>query len=198
MDSVQIYRDVLPDWTRLRTFDEDEAEAVGELLVALVHLRTEGHDEPSYEQLRGAWLDALVGCEQTERAALRAHFDASFSRIANLHDHPNALGILLASCCSRLRSPITQFHAMSLLMTTVFLGGPDERQVEMCYRIGKKFGMADDRVEELFARMWTSFSSARAQRNGLDAAREYVENTHWRRNPALFRCSNPFDQRPDQ
>ncbi len=193
MISVDLYRDVLPDWTRLRMLDESEVEAAAELLVAITQLG-EADDGDTYERLKDVWLELMCGYDKTARAALAAHIDTSCDRVQSLFDHPHAFGILLASACSRLRSPITQFHIMCLFTVTVFLAGPDERQVELCYRIGKKFGMIEKRVEELFSRMWSAYQAARAQAKDLDYPHEYVNGTHWNRNAGLFRSQNPFEK----
>lgn len=193
MISVDLYRDVLPDWTRLRMLEEAEDEAATELLVAIALLGDASDDRKTYEILKAAWLDMLCGDDPTTQAALAAHIDTSYDRVQSLFDHPHAFGILLASACSRLRSPITQFHVMCLFTVTVFYTGPDERQVELCYRIGKKFGMIEARVEELFARMWNAYQVTRTQ---ADVANEYARGTHWRRNAADFRASNPFQKAP--
>lgn len=196
MISVDLYRDVLPDWTRLSMLEEAEDEAAAELLVAIALLGDAADDRKTYEILKAAWLDLLCGQDQTARAALAAHIDTSYDRVQGLFDHPHAFGILLASACSRLRSPITQFHAMCLFTVTVFYTGPDERQVELCYRIGKKFGMVETRVEELFSRMWNAYQVTRAKSKGVDFANEYASGTHWQRNVADFRTSNPFQKPP--
>ena len=196
MISVDLYRDVLPDWTRLRMLDESEVEAAAELLVAITQLGGEVVDADTYERIKHIWLELFSGYDKTAHAALAAHIDTSYERVQSLFHHPHAFGILLASSCSRLRSPITQFHAMCMFTLTVFCTGPDERQVELCYRIGKKFGMVEQRVEELFSRMWTAYQAARAQAKGVDYPNEYVSGTHWNRDPALFRSTNPFEKPP--
>ncbi len=193
---VDLYRDVLPDWTRLRMLDDTEAEAAAELLVALTQLGSKADDGDTYDNLVEAWLELLCGFDETARAALAAHIDTSYERVASLFDHPHAFGILLASACRRLRSPIAQFHVMCMFTVTVFCSGPDERQVELCYRIGKKFGMVDARVEELLSRMWSAYQAARAQSRGVEYPHEYVHGTHWDRRPALFRATNPFEKSP--
>lgn len=196
MISVDLYRNVLPDWTRLRMLDEPETEAVSELLVAIVQLSSHADGGDTYERLKETWLELLSGHDANSRAALAAHIDTSYERVGSLFAHPHAFGILLASSCSRLRSPITQFHAMCLFTVTVFLSGPDERQVEMCYRIGKKFGMVEARVEELLSRMWCAYQAARAQAKGIEFSHEYVDRTHWNRDAALFPSANPFEKSP--
>lgn len=196
MISVDLYRDVLPDWTRLRMLEESEIEAAAELLVAITQLGGEAVDGDTYERVKQIWIELFCGHDDTARAALGAHIDTSHDRVQSLFNHPHAFGILLASACSRLRSPITQFHAMCMFTLTVFCTGPDERQVELCYRIGKKFGMVEQRVEELFSRMWTAYQAARAQANGVDVPHDYVNGTHWNRDPALFRSTNPFEKSP--
>lgn len=196
MISVDLYRDVLPDWTRLRMLEDSEAEACAELLVALSQLGDAAQDGDTYQQLEAVWLELLCGHDKTARAALSAHIDTSYDRVRSLFAHPHAFGILLASSCSRLRSPVTQFHTMCLFTVTVFCCGPDERQVELCYRIGKKFGVSEERVEELFSRMWNAYQAARAQTSGVSYPHEYASGTHWVRNPALFRASNPFAKSP--
>jgi hypothetical protein len=194
MISADLYRDVLPDWTRLRMLDEPETEATSELLVAIVQLGGPSQDRDTYERLKEIWLEILSSQDTTSQAALAAHIDTSNERVQSLFDHPHAFGILLASSCSRLRSPITQFHTMCLFTMTVFSCGPDERQVELCYRIGKKFGMVEQRVEELFTRMWTAYQAARAQAKGVDVPHDYVEGTHWMRDSASFASTNPFQK----
>jgi hypothetical protein len=194
MISEDLYRDVLPDWTRLRMLEEAEDEAAAELLVAITLLGDEANDGDTYTRLKQMWLELLSGHDETARAALAAHIDTSHDRVQSLFDHPHAFGILLASACSRLRSPITQFHVMCLFCVTVFASGPDERQIELCYRIGRKFGMVEGRVEELFARMWVAYQNVTAQAKGLDYAQEYTAGTHWRRNAADFRTTNPFQK----
>jgi hypothetical protein len=194
MISVDLYRNVLPDWTRLRMLDDPETEALSELLVAIVQLGTMADGGDSYARLKEIWLELLSGPDTTSRSTLAAHIDTSYDRVQSLFAHPHAFGILLASSCSRLRSPITQFHAMCLFTVTAFCSGPDERQVELCYRIGKKFGMVEPRVEELFSRMWSAFQAARAHAKGVDFPHEYVNRTHWNRDATLFPSQNPFQE----
>lgn len=195
MHALELYQQVLPNADRLRMFEQSELEAVAELLVALAQLGDHVGDDSEYGALRRAWLDLFADADPTARATLSAHIDTSFERVRNLFSHPNAFGILLASSCSRLRSPITQFHAMCLLIVSVFLAGPDERQIELCYRIGRKFGMDDDRTRELFRRMWLAFHTARAQLQGLEYPGEYVDQTRWHRRSTLFEDANPFEKR---
>ncbi len=194
MISVDLYREVLPDWTRLRMLEQSELEAAAELLVAIAQLAAPGDDSPSHKDIRETWLELLAGFDQTSRAALGAHIDTSNERVRSLFNHPRAFGVLLASACSRLRSPITQFHAMCLFVVSVFMTGPDERQIELCYRIGKKFGMDEERVEELFGRMWSAYQSARADRNGAPISPDYVDGTHWQRDAQTYRRTNPFEK----
>jgi hypothetical protein len=194
MISVDLYRNVLPDWTRLRMLDEAETQAVSELLVAIVQLDDSTDRHQTYDRLKDIWVQLLSVQDTASRTTLAAHIDTSYERVQGLFAHPHAFGILLASACSRLRSPITQFHAMCLFTVTVFFGNPDERQVEMCYRIGKKFGMDETRVEELLSRMWSAYQAARAHAEGVDFPREYVERTYWNRDAALFPSLNPFQK----
>jgi hypothetical protein len=194
MLSVDLYRDILPDWTRLRTLSEAEIEAGADLLVALTQLGDLTAQSQDFQDLKETWIELLCGYDQVARAALSAHIDASYQRVHRLFEHPHAFGILLASACSRLRSPVTQFHILCLFIVTIFCSGPDERQIELGYRIGKKFNMPEDRIEDLFARMWSTFHAARADAGGTEFPREYVAGTRWQRQKTNFHATaNPFE-----
>lgn len=157
MALVALYREVLPDWSRLRWLDYTEVEAGAELLVVV----SMAENAPrTTEQLQGAWLELFAGAELTERTTLAAHIDTTRERLDRSEQPGRAIAATIESACDRIASPITQFHLMCLTIVTAFLCGADRGHIEACYRVGRRFQISDERIGELFDRMWRAFRTA--------------------------------------
>lgn len=170
MPMVEQYREILPDWSALRAFEEHEKQAVAELLVALTQLAGWQADSPQFEALKACWVDLFCEADWIARAAFSAHLDVCERRIGHLFEHPGAVDILLTSACGRLGATHTQFHVLCVAMITAFLSASNPQQIELIERVGQKLNLSNAQIDELFARMRAGFNVAQKTQSAAQPA----------------------------
>lgn len=169
MRSVDLYREILPDWTILSTFEQCEVEASAELLLAATMLSGLAAQRGPFWALKTSWLELFSGDDKLAEEILSAHIDQSSARLAQLFRHPRALDILVTSSTSRLRRQESRFHILSLLIVTGFCVGAARAErasladmlgaahFDLIRRVAQKIDVDNNQLQDLFERFWGAF-----------------------------------------
>lgn len=162
MPTLNRYRQILPDWSALRAFEQDEREAVAELIVTLSQLGGLTAESAELAALKASWVELFCEPDWLARATFEEHVKECERRIRPLLAHPGAYDTLLVSACSRLRAPTTQFHSLCVAIATVLLSTSTQEQTRLVYRLGDRFNLGKARIDELFARMRSTTERTRS------------------------------------
>lgn len=178
MSPVEFYRKMLPDSSALIALEEDESEAIAELIVAIMQLEDSGLDAQFLQRLKASWVELFREADWVARAAFSAHIDGCELRIRRLFEHNGAIKTLLASACSRLRTSSAQTHALQLSMVTALWGGSSQAQLDLLYQIGNRFDLSKSQIDRQLAGMRTAFNTAHPKADiGTTAARRPQSGT---------------------
>lgn len=155
MMNLEYFRDVHPNWEVIESVDEQEADALLDLMVLTVYTDDEISDE-ELAALKEEWQHLPFVGETHSDAELAERMEETHALLNRVVQYPEMFRGFMQGIADAITDEEMRMAAYRLVCIISSIDGFDESELELCEAVGTSFELDTDTMDNILRAVWES------------------------------------------